>query len=43
MVEKLDNALLHFSHVVEQQYQRNIRDHAGAGAAGNGRWLIIVT
>ncbi|SUB37353.1 glycerate kinase [Pasteurella multocida] len=43
MVEKLDNALLHFSHVVEQQYQRNIRDHAGAGAAGGmGGGLLLL-
>ncbi|HHT7857140.1 glycerate kinase [Pasteurella multocida] len=43
MVEKLDNALLHFSHVVEQQYQRNIRDHAGAGAAGGmGSGLLLL-
>ncbi|HDR1344697.1 TPA: glycerate kinase [Pasteurella multocida] len=43
MVEKLDNALLHFSHMVEQQYQRNIRDHAGAGAAGGmGGGLLLL-
>ncbi|XWY19346.1 glycerate kinase [Bisgaard Taxon 45] len=43
MVTQLDHALLHFSHIVEQQYQRNIRDHAGAGAAGGmGGGLLLL-
>ncbi|WP_424407176.1 glycerate kinase [Pasteurella sp. PK-2025] len=43
IVKILDNALLHFSHIVEQQYQRNIRDHIGAGAAGGmGGGLLLL-
>ncbi|PJG83737.1 glycerate kinase [Caviibacterium pharyngocola] len=39
----LDNALLHFSQIVEQQCQLNIQDHAGAGAAGGmGGGLLLL-
>ncbi|QGM80075.1 glycerate kinase [Otariodibacter oris] len=34
MVTILDNALLHFSKIVEKELSVNIRDKAGAGAAG---------
>ncbi|MGC7589287.1 glycerate kinase [Bisgaard Taxon 46] len=43
MVEQLDKALLHFSHLVEQQHKLNIRDVAGAGAAGGmGGGLLLL-
>lgn len=34
MVAQLDQALAHFADIVAQQYQKNIADIAGAGAAG---------
>lgn len=43
MVAQLDNALLHFSHIVEQQHNINIRDVAGTGAAGGmGGGLLLL-
>lgn len=43
MVAQLDNALLHFSHLVEQQHNINIRDVAGTGAAGGmGGGLLLL-
>lgn len=43
MVPLLDQALLHVSHIVEQQWGLNIRDKAGAGAAGGmGGGLLLL-
>ncbi|WP_032093628.1 glycerate kinase [Necropsobacter rosorum] len=43
MIEVLDNALRHFSHLVENQYGLNIRDKPGAGAAGGmGGGLLLL-
>lgn len=43
MVRQLDQALYHFSQIVERDLAMNIRDHAGAGAAGGmGGGLMIL-
>lgn len=43
MVTQLDKALLHFSLLVKQQHKINIRDVAGAGAAGGmGGGLLLL-
>lgn len=43
MVQELDDALYHFSEIVEQDLGLNIRDRAGAGAAGGmGAGLLLL-